>query len=171
MNLQQALESNAPDEGLTTEVEYCPGFSLTISYWPELRLEKELKASRKTKFVKHQKVTEVSGDAFRERLVGAVSGWRGMTYRVLAQMGLIDLRKVEAEEGSEVLGQEQPFTREDLLAVMKVSPSFEGWLVDMVSDPESFPLREEQKNSPSSSGGGATPGDSPATSAPSSEES
>lgn len=171
MSLLKALDSFAADEVLTAELEYCDGFFLTIAYWPEMRLEKELKASKRTKFVKHQKVQEVSTEAFRERLAEAVLGWRGMTYRVLAVMGLVDLRKVVASEGPEVLDQEQPFNREDLLALMKVKPSFEGWLGEMVTEPENFPLLEEQKNSPSSSGGGTTPGESPATSASSSAKS
>ncbi len=171
MSLRKALEVHAPDEGLTAEVEYLPGFLLTVPYWTELRLDKELAASKESTFIKHRKTEQISGDAFRRRLAAGVQGWAGMTYRVLAQMGLVDLRKVAAEEGPEALGQEQPFDREDLFCLMKSQPSFEGWLLRQITDPANFPLQEEQKNLPSSSGGGATPGESPATSAPSSEES
>ncbi|MCF8122310.1 MAG: hypothetical protein K9K34_07815 [Desulfarculaceae bacterium] len=171
MDFKKTLDINSPEEGLTAELEYCNGFFLTIAYWSEMRLEKELKASKRTKFTKHQKVQEVSTEAFRERLTDAVQDWRGMTYRTLAEMGLVDLRKVVANEGPEVLDQEQPFSREDLLILMKVKPSFEGWLGEMVTEPGNFPLQEEQKNSCSSSGGGTTPDESPAKSAPSLEQS
>jgi hypothetical protein len=167
VSLKQALERYAPDEGLHAELEFRPGFFITVIYWPELRLDKELKKSKRTEFVKHQKVERVSTDAFRERLAGAVTGWRGLTYKVLAGLGLVDLRKVEAEE----LEHEQPFSQEDLLALLKASPSFEGWLLEAVTDPDNFPLKEERGNSPATSGGGAPPDGSTATSAPTSGES
>jgi hypothetical protein len=158
----QLLDDFQPTEELTAEVTYRPGFVLRIMYWPDAKLQKNLKKSKKTVWDRHQKTKEVDTDKFRQKLVNAVLGWEGLTYKVLAEMGVFDLgafyakQRKEAEAAKKAFGDKEKealantevsFSPEKLHKLMVRDTTFENFIYDNVGDPSIFPIDEERGNS------------------------
>ncbi len=153
MGLKQLFERFAPSEEITALIAYRDGFKARVAFWGEQRLKDAARKSRKITWEGHQRKEGYDDEKFREHLARAVVDWEGLTPRVLAAMGVLDLRKVPAAERD----QPVPHSPEDALWLMGQSLSFSDFVAAAVGDPSLFPLAEEEKNSSASSGGPASP--------------
>lgn len=132
MNLKDIVvrtkTAEVPFEGLD-------GFVVTLAAVSREVSKKLREDSEKTRVDARtrQPVKELDEDLFLENFAhAAIKSWKGLTYRHLDSLLLIDLTQVDDMDA------EVPFSLENAVTLLKSSPTFDGWVNDKVFSLESF---------------------------------
>ena len=84
-------------------------------------------------------VKEVDEDKFITNFAKvAIKGWKGLTYRHLESLMLVDLSEIKD------LDEEVEYSQENAETLLKNSPVFDSWVNDHVFSLDSFRNRESQ---------------------------
>lgn len=87
-------------------------------------------------------VTEINDEMFMDEFCkNAILGWKGLTYRHLEELMLIDT------SGIENLDAEVKYSHEDAIELVKCSSAFDNWLNEQVFSLAIFRRAEEGGNS------------------------
>ena len=110
------------------------GFEVDLCYLAREELIKLRKKCIKTKWDKktHQPLEELDDDKFLVEYTKAVlKGWRGLKYRYLEELLLVDIGELSPDD-------ELPVTQENAELLMKNATSFDTWVTETVGDLENF---------------------------------
>ena len=110
------------------------GFEVDLCYLAREELIKLRKKCIKTKWDKktHQPLEELDDDKFLVEYTKAVlKGWRGLKYRYLEELLLVDVGELDPED-------ELPYTTDNAELLMKNATSFDTWVTEAVGDLENF---------------------------------
>ena len=124
-----------PSKTVTVDYPEFEGFSVDLCY---LAREELLKLRSKCLTQKFNRKTrafeeEMDDDKFLTEYCGAViKGWKGLKYKYLEKMLLVNLTNVKDLNG------ELEYTREDAEILMKNASDFDLWVTEVVGDLENF---------------------------------
>jgi hypothetical protein len=152
VDLSQILQIYEP-KLVTAEVAFRDGIVFNLAFLSREALRNAFQDSKRTLWVRHQRTDETDPEVFRAKLGENVLGWQGVTPLALSRMGLLDIRTMPSADRE----RQMPFSRENLLALMKANNEVELFLLDAMQNPNLFPLQEEEKNLPGGSDGGPAP--------------
>lgn len=121
----------------TVEVPFpgLEGFSVTISAVSREMSRKIRKDSEDTKIDPKLRmpVTELNEEKFVKRFAQeAIKGWKGLKYKYLPELLLVDL------SGVEDLEEELEYSLDDSIELLKHSQSFDNWINEEVFNIERF---------------------------------
>ena len=111
------------------------GFEVHVGAMSREYLRKIRKEAEITKMdpMARTPVKELDDDIFAEKFAEkAILGWKGLTYRGLSDLMLIN------EDAIEDLDEEVPFSTEDAIVLMKESQGFDSWLNQQVFNLQNF---------------------------------
>lgn len=119
------------------EVDYpgFDGFKLKIAFLSREEIVKIRKKCTLTKFDKksRQPVDELDEELFLKTYVSAIlKGWKGLKYRYLQELMLVDLTSVEDVEA------ELEYTQENALVLMKNSQELDSFVTEITSSLTNF---------------------------------
>ena len=124
-----------PSKTVTVDYPEFEGFTVDLCYLAREELLKlrskclTQKFNRKTKTFEE----EMDNDVFLTEYCRAViKGWKGLKYKYLEKMLLVNLTNVKDLNG------ELEFTPEDAEILMKNAPDFDLWVTEVVGDLENF---------------------------------
>ena len=123
-----------PSKTVTIDYPDMEGFSVQLTYLAREELLKVRSKCIKQKFNKKTRAFEeaLDEDKFLEVYVEAViKGWKGLKYKYLEQLLLIDTSNVDLED-------ELRFNHENAELLMKNSNDFDTWVTESVGDLENF---------------------------------
>ena len=123
-----------PSKTVTIDYPDMEGFSVQVTYLAREELLKVRSKCIKQKFNKKTRAFEeaLDEDKFLEVYVEAViKGWKGLKYKYLEQLLLIDTSNVDLED-------ELRFNHENAELLMKNSNDFDTWVTESVGDLENF---------------------------------
>ena len=124
-----------PSKTVTVDYPEFEGFTVDLCY---LAREELLKLRSKCLTQKFNRKTrafeeEMDDDKFLTEYCGAViKGWKGLKYKYLEKMLLVNLTNVKDLNG------ELEYTREDAEILMKNASDFDLWVTEVVGDLENF---------------------------------
>ena len=124
-----------PSKTVTVDSPEFEGFTVDLCY---LAREELLKLRSKCLTQKFNRKTrafeeEMDDDKFLTEYCGAVIiGWKGLKYKYLEKMLLVNLTNVKDLNG------ELEYTREDAEILMKNASDFDLWVTEVVGDLENF---------------------------------
>ena len=124
-----------PSKTVTVDYPEFEGFTVDLCY---LAREELLKLRSKCLTQKFNRKTrtfeeEMDDDKFLTEYCGAViKGWKGLNYKYLEKMLLVNLTNVKDLNG------ELEYTREDAEILMKNASDFDLWVTEVVGDLENF---------------------------------
>tara|TARA_Y100001937_G_scaffold18388_1_gene25395 strand:+ start:1262 stop:1690 length:429 start_codon:yes stop_codon:yes gene_type:complete len=124
-----------PSKTVTVDYPEFEGFTVDLCY---LAREELLKLRSKCLTQKFNRKTrtfeeEMDNDVFLTEYCRAViKGWKGLKYKYLEKMLLVNLTNVKDLNG------ELQFTPEDAEILMKNAPDFDLWVTEVVGDLENF---------------------------------
>tara|TARA_Y100001938_G_C7931028_1_gene349346 strand:- start:39 stop:467 length:429 start_codon:yes stop_codon:yes gene_type:complete len=124
-----------PSKTVTVDYPEFEGFTVDLCY---LAREELLKLRSKCLTQKFNRKTrtfeeEMDNDVFLTEYCRAViKGWKGLKYKYLEKMLLVNLTNVKDLNG------ELEFTPEDAEILMKNAPDFDLWVTEVVGDLENF---------------------------------
>ena len=110
------------------------GMSVDLCYLAREELVKLRKKCITTKWNKktHQPEEELDDEKFvSENTKAVVKGWKGLKYRYLEELLLVDIADLDPED-------QLPYTIENAELLMKNATAFEGWVTETVGDLENF---------------------------------
>ena len=123
-----------PSKTVTVDYPGIDGFSVDLTYLAREELLKVRNKCLSQKFNKKTRAFEeqLDEDKFLTQYVkGVIKGWRGLTYKSLQELVLVDISAQEPE-------QELEFTLENAEILMRNSTDFDGWVTETVGDLENF---------------------------------
>ena len=123
-----------PSKTVTIDYPDMEGFSVQLTYLAREELLKVRSKCIKQKFNKKTRAfaEALDEDKFLEVYVEAViKGWKGLKYKYLEQLLLIDTSNVDLED-------ELRFNHEHAELLMKNSNDFDTWVTESVGDLENF---------------------------------
>ena len=123
-----------PSKTVSIDFPDMEGFTVQLTYLAREELLKVRSKCIKQKFNKKTRAFEeaLDEDKFLEVYVEAViKGWKGLKYKYLEQLLLIDTSNVDLED-------ELRFNHENAELLMKNSNDFDTWVTESVGDLENF---------------------------------
>ncbi|MFH1061122.1 MAG: hypothetical protein V1797_20865 [Pseudomonadota bacterium] len=151
------------DERLTVELEFLPGWHLTLAHMTKQAYERARKQVEKTTFVKHVPYTTVDEQKLAKLLTGHVLAWKGLNARIISHMFWLKIADLSEEEKT----AEIPFTPDDAAVLMTRHEGLSRWVLSNILDQDNFrsQLEGAEKNLPSGPASGPSPAESPASAA------
>lgn len=126
----------------TTHVEVpgFPGFTVEVAYCSRTVAAKLREKATTKKFEKGSLVTEFDEKLFNKLFTEAtVRGWKGLKYKYIDEMMLVDLSEVEDWEA------EHPYSPEDAVSLVTQSVLFDNWLTQVAFDLATFRNGQEDR--------------------------
>lgn len=123
-----------PTKTLTMSYPDIEGWEVELTYLSREELMKVRNRCLKQKFNKKTRAFEevLDDDLFLTNYVSEViKGWKGLKYKHLAELVLVDLGNTEPEK-------ECPYSQENAEVLMKNSPNFDTWVTECVGELENF---------------------------------
>lgn len=121
-----------PSKTNTVEYPGMPGFEVTLSFLSRETLQNIRKKATKTTFKNRQPVEELNDELFLQLYAeNSIKGWSGLKLSYLEQLAPVDLGTQDPEDTLE-------YTKEDALALMKASTSFDSFVSEQVTDLGNF---------------------------------
>ena len=123
-----------PSKTVTVDYPEFEGFSVQLCYLSREELVKLRSRCLSQKFNKKTRGFEeqLDDDKFIvEYCKAVIKGWKGLKYKYVEKMLLIDASSVDLED-------ELPYTQEDAEIMMKNASDFDTWVTETVSDLENF---------------------------------
>lgn len=97
------------------------------------RIQKESEVTKIDRKRAGQAYTEIDEDKFVDKFASeAIKGWKGLKYKYLPELVLVDLSSVEDLE------EEVEYNQDNAIMLLKNSTVFDNWINDRVFDLESF---------------------------------
>lgn len=151
------------DERLTVELEFLPGFEVTLAHMTGEEYKQLAKKAQKKVFVKHQPQTVLDDKKLAELVAGHIVTWKGLNARMLSRMFWLKIADLSEEEKA----AEIPFTPEEGASLLFRHEGFFHWVSANAINQAHFTdaLEGSEKNLPSGPASGPSPAESPATAA------
>lgn len=165
MGIADLIDQRALPQGqrLTTEMEFLPGFSVTIGHLTMAEYKRMLKKAQRTVFIEHQKQSQADEAKLAEQLAQVVLGWQGLTTRLLSRMFWLPIGDLDEQAKDAQVPHSQEEARELILR----HEGFANWLLANAMNPANFSeaLEQAEKNLPSGPASGPGPAGCPAPAA------
>ena len=132
ISLQSLL---TPEKIVTVDYPGFEGFKLNVAFLSREEIIKIRKKCTVTKFDKksRQPIEELDEDLFLKNYVtGVIKGWKGLKYKYLQELMLVDLSSVKDIE------EELDYTEENALVLMKNSQELDTFVTDITSNLSNF---------------------------------
>lgn len=123
-----------PSKTVTVDYPEFEGFSVQLCYLSREELVKLRARCLSQKFNRKTRGFEeiLDDDKFIvEYCKAVIKGWKGLKYKYLEKMLLLDVSSVDLED-------ELPYTQEDAEIMMKNASDFDTWVTEVVADLENF---------------------------------
>ena len=123
-----------PSKTVTVDYPEFEGFSVQLCYLSREELVKLRSRCLSQKFNRKTRGFEeiLDDDKFIvEYCKAVIKGWKGLKYKYLEKMLLLDVSSVDLED-------ELPYTQEDAEIMMKNASDFDTWVTEVVADLENF---------------------------------
>ena len=123
-----------PSKTVTVDYPEFEGFSVQLCYLSREELVKLRSRCLSQKFNRKTRGFEeiLDDDKFIVEYCKAfIKGWKGLKYKYLEKMLLLDVSSVDLED-------ELPYTQEDAEIMMKNASDFDTWVTETVGDLENF---------------------------------
>ena len=123
-----------PSKTVTVDYPEFEGFSVQLCYLSREELVKLRSRCLSQKFNRKTRGFEeiLDDDKFIvEYCKAVIKGWKGLKYKDLEKMLLLDVSSVDLED-------ELPYTQEDAEIMMKNASDFDTWVTETVGDLENF---------------------------------
>jgi len=123
-----------PSKTVTVDYPEFEGFSVQLCYLSREELVKLRSRCLSQKFNRKTRGFEeiLDDDKFIvEYCKAVIKGWKGLKYKYLEKMLLLDVSSVDLED-------ELPYTQEDAEIMMKNASDFDTWVTETVGDLENF---------------------------------
>ena len=123
-----------PSKTVTVDYPEFKGFSVQLCYLSREELVKLRARCLSQKFNRKTRGFEeiLDDDKFIvEYCKAVIKGWKGLKYKYLEKMLLLDVSSVDLED-------ELPYTQEDAEIMMKNASDFDTWVTEVVADLENF---------------------------------
>ena len=127
-----------PSKTVTVDYPEFEGFSVQLCYLSREELVKLRARCLSQKFNRKTRGFEeiLDDDKFIvEYCKAVIKGWKGLKYKYLEKMLLLDVSSVDLED-------ELPYTQEDAEIMMKNASDFDTWVTEVVADLENFTSRK-----------------------------
>jgi hypothetical protein len=162
MSLKELIAQRqvAADERLTVELEFLPGFLVTIAHMTRQAYESMSLKAEEVYWEKHQKKYRVSEQKLAVLLAEHVVTWRGLTMRLLSRMLWLKINDLtEAQKDEEIT-----HTPEEVQALLLSHKGFSTFVVAAAMNVDNFSeaLEGAEKNLPSGSASGPSQDESTA---------
>lgn len=138
MNLSDVVVKNSVVKNVVYDKDY--NVSFDVAFLSRSQLQQMLGRNTKIAFDArtHNKEEKLDSDALSTEIANTcVKGWKGVTFKWLSTILVLDLTKVEDENA------ELPFTTENLQYLMKNAYGLDSWLLDTVRDAANFNEKKE----------------------------
>jgi hypothetical protein len=124
------------------EVVYDKDYNVAVKlkYLPRAEVQAIMARNMKVVFNKktHKQDSELDGESLVKELAKiAVKGWKGVTYKYLSTLVVIDTKKIKN------LDEEVEFNEDNLMFLVNNSDYFGSWLIDTVRDASNFSEKKE----------------------------
>ncbi|MFH1061114.1 MAG: hypothetical protein V1797_20825 [Pseudomonadota bacterium] len=151
------------DERLTVELEFLPGFQVTLAHMTPDAYKRITRDAHRTVFVKHQSQTVLDEKKLADLVAGHIVAWKGLNARMLSRMFWLKIADLSEEEKT----AEIPYSPEEGASLLRRHDGFSSWVVANALNQAHFTeaLEGAEKNLPSGSDIGPSPAESPATAA------
>lgn len=123
-----------PSKTVTLDFPGYKGMKVDVCYLAREELVKLRKKCLTTKFNKktHQPEESLDEDKFLvEYAKGVVKGWKGLKYRYLEELLLVDISSLDPDD-------ELPYTSDNAELLLKNATGFDTWVTETVGDLENF---------------------------------
>ena len=123
-----------PSKTVTVDYPEFEGFSVQLCYLSREELVKLRSRCLSQKFNRKTRGFEeiLDDDKFIvEYCKAVIKGWKGLKYKYLEKMLLLDVSSVDLED-------ELPYTQEDAEIMKKNASDFDTWVTEVVADLENF---------------------------------
>lgn len=132
----------ADDQKKPKTVVYDKDFNVTfdLMYLSKPEFQQLIGKHTKIDFNKktHKPEETIDADKLNEEIAETcIKGWKGVTYEFIARNAAIDLNKVENKK------EEIPFSRTNVLFLLKHVYSFDNWLIETIRDASNFSEKKE----------------------------
>lgn len=126
-----------PSKTNTVEYPGLPGFEVTLSFLSRETLQSIRKKATKTTFKNRQPVEELNDELFLQLYAeNSIKGWSGLKLSYLEELAPVDIGNQDPES-------EFAYTKEDALALMKASTSFDSFVSEQVTDLGNFSTNKQ----------------------------
>lgn len=142
MDLKSLLK--APEQEITSQVEFKEGIVLTMRYLPRTKLQDFATKSRIFKYDSATKTRNqtIDGDLFSEMFCDyAVVGWKGVTPESLSSVVPLNTEGFTDTQ----LKAEIPFTKESLMILVKQAYEFDEFVQKVSTDLSYFKPHHEEE--------------------------
>lgn len=124
------------------EVMYDKDYNVVVKlkYLPRAEVQAIMARNTKVVFNKksHKQDSELDGESLTKELAKmVVKGWKGVTYKYLSTIVVIDAKKIKN------MDEEIEFNEDNLMFLVNNSYDFGSWLIDTVRDASNFSEKKE----------------------------